>query len=360
MTTGLARKVDNCRLGGGLRHLDGALVGAAFDKHAGRRVAGLAGVGETEAGAARHGRVDIGIGKHKVRRFAAKLQRHGLHRIGGGLADQDAGTGGAGEGNNVDFGMRGQDAADSGTIAIDHVVDTCGNPGFVNDLAEQDARHRRHLGRLQHHGAPGRQRRADFQNHLVHRPVPRRDQRRHTGRLIAHFLPFHTGAKRALPLECVKGADEGFQMTASGTRLVGKRHVDRRPHLGRDRLGHVLCPLLINGKNGAENLSALCRRCHRPGGKGTACRRNGRLGIRRTAKRNGGEGFFRCRVVDRKVGTVTRGDPGAVDVEIARFDHFGASLQSRLSGSGSGCRPVPFRKIDTAEHHDNRQSVKSI
>ncbi len=106
MPTRLVGKIDKRRFSGGLRHLDRAFIGRTFNQHTGCRIAGLAGIGKTEAGAACHRRVNVGIGENKVRRFAAKLQRHRFHRIGGGLADQDAGAGRSGEGHDIDPRVR--------------------------------------------------------------------------------------------------------------------------------------------------------------------------------------------------------------------------------------------------------------
>ena len=66
MAACLARQVDHGGLGRGGRNLDGALIGVALDKHPRGRVAGLAGIGETEARAARHGGVDIRVVENEI------------------------------------------------------------------------------------------------------------------------------------------------------------------------------------------------------------------------------------------------------------------------------------------------------
>ena len=279
MAAGLARQVDNSRFGRCCRNLDGALIGVALDKHTRGGVTGLARIREAEARPARHGGVDIGIVEHKVRRLAAKLQRHGFDSVGGRLADQDAGTGRTGERHHIDIGMRGQDRADPRAVAIDHVEDTGGNTGLMHDFGKQDAGHRGDFRRFQHHRASGRQRRADLQHNLVHRPVPGGDQAGDTRRLEHQILTFRAGAHRALPLKRIERADERFQMAAAGTCLVAERHVDRRAHFRRDRLGHVGRTRLIDRENGAKHLAALRRGRHRPGRECPTRCRDCRLGI---------------------------------------------------------------------------------
>ena len=135
----------------------------------------------------------------------------------------------------------------------------------MHDLGKQDAGHWRDFRGLQHHGASCRQRRADLQHDLVHRPVPRRDQPGDAGRFEHEILAFHAGTQRTLPFTRLERAVEGFQVAAAGSCLIAERHVDRRAHFRRDRLGHVGRTRLIDRENGAKHLAALRRGRHRPG-----------------------------------------------------------------------------------------------
>ena len=66
-------------------------------------------------------RIEIGVGEDDVGRLAAKLDGR-LDEVAGGVADYPAaGAGRAGEGNEVDAGMRGQMVANCRAIAADDV-----------------------------------------------------------------------------------------------------------------------------------------------------------------------------------------------------------------------------------------------
>ena len=90
--------------------------------------------------------------------------------------------------------MRRQDAADPDTIAIDHVEHTGRDTRLMHDFSKEDAGHRGDLGWLQHHSTAGRQCRADYQHHLIHRPVPWCDQGRNPGSLMHDVLSLDSGA----------------------------------------------------------------------------------------------------------------------------------------------------------------------
>ena len=75
-------------------------------EHPGRRVAGLAAVGEAGFDALADRRGKVRVAEDDVRRLAAEFLRHPLDRVRRGLCDEHPGAGRAGERDHVDAGMR--------------------------------------------------------------------------------------------------------------------------------------------------------------------------------------------------------------------------------------------------------------
>ncbi len=79
-------------------------------------------------------------------------------------------------------------------VAVDEIEDTGRYSGIVHHLRPQNCAERRIFGRLQHHGASSGEGGDDFGRHLIHRPIPRRDEGADTDRFVdeprgsVHFL----------------------------------------------------------------------------------------------------------------------------------------------------------------------------
>ena len=95
--------------------------------------------------------------------------------------------------------------ADARAVAVDEIEHAGGHARFVHHLGPENRAEGRVLGRLEHHGAAGGEGRNHLCGHLVHRPVPGRDQRAYTHRLL------HQARRAAhlLELESLQDLDHG-------------------------------------------------------------------------------------------------------------------------------------------------------
>ena len=147
------------------------------------RAAALAVIEEDGAGRAGNGGVQIGVVENDVGRFAAQFERDLLQIARGGLHDQLAHFGRAGERDLIDVRMRGQRGAGGFAETRHDIHHAVGNAGFLNQFAQAQRGERRLLGGLQHHGAAGRQRRAELPGGHQQREIPGNDLADHADRL---------------------------------------------------------------------------------------------------------------------------------------------------------------------------------
>ena len=126
-------------------------------------------------GGAGNGGVEIGVVQDDVGRFAAEFERNFFQVAGGGVQDQLADFGGAGEGDFVHVGMRGESGAGGFAVARDDVDDAIGESGFLKEFAEAKRGERRLLGGLQNYGAAGGERGAEFPGGHQEREIPGND-----------------------------------------------------------------------------------------------------------------------------------------------------------------------------------------
>ena len=117
------------------------------------------------------GGVEIGVVEDDEGRFAAELEGELLGRVGGGLADDAADFGRAGEGDLVDVGML-DDGCAGLAVAVDDVEHACGQADFVGDLGEGERGERRVLGGLDDDGVAGGERGRDLPGEHQQREVP--------------------------------------------------------------------------------------------------------------------------------------------------------------------------------------------
>ena len=132
--------------------LDELVVDLLLDEEAAAGAAALALVEEEGEVRAFDGRVEIGVGEDDVGALAAELERDALEvRAGGGLHDQLADLGAAGEGDLVDVVVLGDGRAGGLAVAGDDVDARRREARFHRELADaRGAEQRRLLGGLQH------------------------------------------------------------------------------------------------------------------------------------------------------------------------------------------------------------------
>ena len=136
-------------------------------------------------GRGRRRRVEVRVLEHDERRLAAELERHRGQVRGGVAVDRVRGGGGAGERDPVDVLVSRERCPGAGARAVDDVEHPGREAGLLGEVAEQRARQRRPLGRLQHDGVAGGERRADAPGREHERRVPGRRDGDDAGRVVA-------------------------------------------------------------------------------------------------------------------------------------------------------------------------------
>ena len=181
---------------------------------------------------------------------------HALDRRRGAARDFGAGAGRTGKGHHVHFTMRGQRRADAGAVAIDEIEHARGNPRLVHHLRPQNGAEGRVFGGLEHHGAAGGEGGHHFRGDLIHRPIPRRDQRANADRLLhqAHV------AAHFFELEGLQHLDHGADVADPDAGLRSLRERDGRAHFRGDGLGDFIVMRLVGGENALHQREALGRR----------------------------------------------------------------------------------------------------
>jgi hypothetical protein len=192
-------------------------------------IAALAMVEEDAGGCALDGGIDIGIVQDDVGRLAAQFQAHPAQIVRGGLDDQLADFGRAGEGDLVDIRMRGQCRA-RGFAKAGHDIDyAVGKPGFQQQLAQLQAGQRRFFRYLEHHGAAGGERGAQLPGRHQQREIPGNDLAHHADR----FGP-DEGVIFTRRYQVRKGDGLAFDLGGPAGHVVeqvgGQRHVRDAGH----------------------------------------------------------------------------------------------------------------------------------
>jgi hypothetical protein len=163
-------------------------------------------------GAGRRG-VEVGIGEDDVGRLAAELEGDPLELVGGLAHDALTDRGGAGEADLAHVGVGDEPLPDDRALTGQHGEHALGDAGVQRELTEPDRRQGGELGRFEHDGVAGRERRGQAPARDRHREVPRHDDRDDPERLLeGHVEPTGDGD---LPAE-----------EALGCRGVVAQHVD--------------------------------------------------------------------------------------------------------------------------------------
>ena len=164
--------------------VDELVVDRLLDDQPGAGRADLARVQEDRGEREVEGDLEVGVSEHHVGVLAAELERHPLHRPGGGRHQPPAGLQTAGEGDEVDPGIGRQGCAGGRAGAEDEVADAGRQPGLGQQPHQVDRGVRRQLAGLEDEGVAGREAGGDLPGDLEERVVPRRDQRADADRLV--------------------------------------------------------------------------------------------------------------------------------------------------------------------------------
>ncbi len=220
---------------------DEFVIDLLLDEQARAGAADLPRIGEHGHRGSRHRRIEIGVGEHDVRRLAAELKRNPLEVTGRGTDDRLPRDVRAGEGDLVDIGMRCQRGARGLAIARHDVDDPGWNAGLHAELADAQRGQRRFLRRLQHHGAAGRDRRADLPDRGSQRTVPGDDGADHADRLLQRVGEDLAGQRvlDGLAVDC-GGLACVIAQHAERAQPVAAGAADRRAHVERVELGQFL------------------------------------------------------------------------------------------------------------------------
>ncbi len=270
-----------------------------------------------------------------VRRLAAELERQLLAGAGELALDRLADLGRAGEGDLVDVALdeRGAGAA----VAGDDVDDAGRQLGLAEDVAEEERRERRRLGRLEHDGVPGRERGRDLPGQHQQREVPRDDLAGDAERLRL--------AVRERVLELV-GPARVVEEVRRGERQVDvARLLDRLAAVQRLEHRELARALLQDARDPEEVLRALRAGQRRPAVLEGLARGRRRRAATSSSRRLAdlGERLL-ARGVDRRVGLL-RLEPLAADevaVALAQRDDVArlgrAARTPSRAGNGAGLR----------------------
>ena len=157
---------------------------------------------------------------------AAQLGVEGLHVLGGDAAQGDAGLDAAGDRHHVDAVGSGEERADAGTVAGQHLVGRRRQPAVLEDARQAQQRQRTVAGRLADDGIAGTERRRHLVRVQLERVVEGRDGRHdadgladrhgHVPLRAGHRVHGHLAAEEALGLlaEAADDARRGVDLLA--------------------------------------------------------------------------------------------------------------------------------------------------
>mmetsp|Transcript_14225 Transcript_14225/g.28379 ORF Transcript_14225/g.28379 Transcript_14225/m.28379 type:complete len:522 (+) Transcript_14225:113-1678(+) len=235
------------------------------------------------------------VGEDHGGALPAELQADLLEGVGPRPGHGGTGAGGAGEGHHVHVRVGGEELPRPPVAAAagDQVKRARREPRVVHHFGEQQRREGGGLGRLQHTRAADGQRRDHLEHHLVHRPVPRRDERRHAHRLHQNRRGVHQNRRGAPPpgkweLKTLQRRQKVVDVVQARAHLGFEREVDWRAHLRADRAGHLLLPPDVGVTKTRDVVAADGRSYTGPTGKRTARGGDSRVYVGSTARINGG------------------------------------------------------------------------
>ena len=257
-----------------------AVVDLVGHEHPLHRDAQLAGVGEARADGALGGPVEVGVTQHQDRVLAAELERAADQPVGALLRDQPAGGRRAGEADVV--GALDHRPTEVAAGAGDHVPQTLGEAGLLQELgAEEGREHRLGIG-LGDHRVAGQQRGQPVAQRHRERVVPGRDDADHALGDMVDLDPGQPGhgPQPALGVEVVvrrTGVVAGGQRDVQ--RLV-ERVLARLARLPADQVDDLVLAVEHQVVQAEQDLRAVLERRLRPRLLGPPCPREGLLDVR--------------------------------------------------------------------------------
>ena len=180
----------------------------------------------------------VGVVQHDGRRLAAELEEDPLQRRARRGHDRAADRGGAGEGDDVDVGVRRHLDADLVVGRGQNVDDAGREVGVLGDqLAQRERRPRRVRRALEHDRAAGGERRAELRERQLDRVVVGDDGADDAGRFLLD--PAVADHAERLAIAEILGELVGFQQVGVVADDVD-RHLELRAAGARDGRAHLV------------------------------------------------------------------------------------------------------------------------
>ena len=251
--------------------LQQGLVNGALHQQARTGRAGLASVLHDGVDNGRQHRVQIGIGKHNLRAFAAQLQRDRAVAFGGDLLYQRAHRRAAGEADVRNAGVARQRVAHLVAIAGDEVERASRKAHIGRQLRHMQQAEAGVFRRLDHAGVASGQRRAHAAAKNLHRVVPRHDVAGHAMRLAPGQRAEAVGAGNGLAVQLVAGA--GIELEVARQRQhIGARLARGLATVALLQSGQRVAMLQHLGRQAHQQTTALDRTGLLPDGVETVAR----------------------------------------------------------------------------------------
>ena len=181
-------------------------VNALLHQQTRARAASLPGVLHDGVDEGRNGGIQIGIGKHDLRAFAAQLQRDRTMPFGRDLLDEGANRGAAGKADVVNPRVAGQRVAHLMAVTGHDIDGTGRKTNLGGQLGHTDQRQAGIFGRFDHAHIAGRQCAAHAAAKNLHRIVPRNDVAGHAMRLAPGHDAIAFLVGNGLAVQLVAGA----------------------------------------------------------------------------------------------------------------------------------------------------------
>ena len=216
--------------------------------------------------------------------------------------------------------MARQLAAHARSIAVHEVEHACGHARLFEEFCKQQTRQWRNLRGLEHRSVAHQQGWHRLEHNLVHRPVPRGDQRANTNRLKERAL-FGGGGQRSLKIDLGEGLKEAVHVPCACTNLIDLGQLLWRAHFTADGICHFIRACDVDFANTLHQLDPLGQRCGGPCGEGSLGGGNGCVCVGLRTQSDGFCDFLGRGVDDVHRGIGARGHPLTVDEKMLCVFH---------------------------------------